>query len=296
MASVAEAYVFLTYLKVLFLTVTTYLTCTAHNSPTRPMFSVFTSYNDSLEKTHGLPTNLSWSQLASTLGEDKTTSSCQPVGIYSIQRHGSRYPEQRIITTYQTFFSRIARSRINEEFAYLKDEPQDRFTVEKAECLTDKGYNELLEISARYSGRLFPLFRDPVSIFTQSSFQSTETNRTKESAEAFISGLCKECRFITPKHDEDKLILVMKDGKIDAEIDWLPILHDPLLLPKISSGICKDSIAIEEHSREFYNFKNSPFVEEVLHHVISRLDYTGDLSMTLGKYINITISTNQIRL
>lgn len=249
-----------------------------------PLYSSNTGYDDSFDAVGGLPREWSWTKLAAVLGEDSETETCVPVNIYTVLRHGTRYPGKDDIVTFHLFLSRLKASSINPDYEYLKDEPQDRFTVDKAYILVEEGFKEMSDIASRIKTRFPSLYINSSSLLFDSSFQSTDIDRTHDSAKGFITGFVEDCTFGEANQGVIDVSCLTDDGdRISAKVFWYPTEGDFLMEPHENCQLYNELKEKLELDDEYVHFREGPEMEQVQTNVNTLLTGEDEFCVSVGR-------------
>lgn len=250
-----------------------------------PLYSTKTGYEDSYEVVGGLPRDLRWTELAAEVGEESDTANCVPVNIYALHRHGTRYPSEDDIVTFQAFLTRLKAGSINPDYEYLKNEPQDRFTIDKASQLGEEGLNEMSDIASRIKTRFPTLYGNSSSLLRDSSFQSTDTDRTRDSAKGFVSGFVEDCIYDETNDGILEASCTTDEGDVvPATIFWSPEEGDLLLKPQDNCRLYNEFKDEAELDDEYVHFREGSEVRQVKVNVETLLAGEDEFSVSVGTY------------
>ena len=154
-----------------------------------PKYGTKTAYDFSFTNDHDIfSRTLSWKELLQQTSTPDLQS-CQPVGLYAVYRHGTRYPSVGDVIEFNALMDKIKTSDIlNPEFNNLQTDDSMMMDVQQSNILSEAGKVELGELAQRLKNRFPELFPKYLHL-NDYSFQSTNLSRTIDSTTAFISGL-----------------------------------------------------------------------------------------------------------
>lgn len=113
---------------------------------------------------------------------------CTPKQLTLLLRHGTRYPSSGDIKRVARFLKKLKGVELAKEFAELKDWKND-FTKENEKVLSDSGHKENADIATRFIESFPGLFGAAVMDRSLFEFATSDTQRTKASADGFAQGM-----------------------------------------------------------------------------------------------------------
>ena len=117
-------------------------------------------------------------------------STCTPVQLSLVLRHGIRYPSKGDVKKFAKVFEKIKALDVKDEFLALKDW-QNIYHAELASELSEGGSQELFDIAQRYVDVFGDIFKDLIESDNAEVFVSSK-RRTVDSAQAFMEGVAQK--------------------------------------------------------------------------------------------------------
>ncbi|XP_072051239.1 multiple inositol polyphosphate phosphatase 1-like [Amphiura filiformis] len=187
-----------------------------------PKYSTKTSYDLSFNKSNILKRELSWQQLATEFSPELQT--CNPIGLYVVYRHGSRYPSEKDIKKFNLFLERARNESINPEFEYLRNDTDLEIPVNLHHKLSESGKLEMNHIAKRMKKRFADLFQD--QLLTNYAFQSSKLSRTIDSTISFIQGFVDDETNCSSALTEDELLVTCQKSSSSMRETVVVPLHN----------------------------------------------------------------------
>ncbi|XP_033215557.1 multiple inositol polyphosphate phosphatase 1 isoform X2 [Belonocnema kinseyi] len=205
-------------------------------------------------------------------GNLKPELTCKPIQIFVISRHGTRYPGSKVIPKMKTLLNLRQQIVFNHEerkMGHLCEEDLQNFKFwqldehvreDMADFLSPQGEADLKELALRLREG-FPSLLKPNDTSRMNSnylFESTKTQRTEASMEAFIEGLFGSKNAVTPKTAPQ---------------------NDTLLHANKNCPTWEEATNNEGYYTEVKKFNEGPEMQNVLVNVSRRLGFTENLTL-----------------
>ncbi|XP_024947003.1 multiple inositol polyphosphate phosphatase 1 isoform X3 [Cephus cinctus] len=203
----------------------------------------------------------------------QTIPNCNPVQIWMLARHGTRYPKKSTITKLHTLPKLRDQIIYNHEirgFGNLCDKDLknlqswnsiQNLTEDMAQYLTVQGEEDLKLLARRLQTNFPELLQPSAANITSTNykFRSTDSQRTKASLTSFMHGLFGSSNAVTPEHTPANDTLLKAYKVCDS---YQETLNDPSVF--------------EESSK----FGNGIEIENLLHNVSRRLGFRYNITTT----------------
>lgn len=199
---------------------------------------------------------------------------CKPVQIWMLARHGTRYPRKseilrmkdlpalrdQILRNYER---RDVEKKLCEKDLANLGKWTYNLTTDLDNALTFQGHDDLLFLAKRMRSK-FPILNDaagfsPEQIQNHFAFRSTNTPRTKDSAEAFLEGLF--------------------GGRSSSVHIPPPQDNDPLIKSYGNCSTWEKEVDSETNKREVTLFEEGPLMKGIIASISKRLGFSYNLTL-----------------
>ncbi|XP_022080858.1 multiple inositol polyphosphate phosphatase 1-like [Acanthaster planci] len=263
---------------------------------TVPLYATKTGYDLSLETTDSIRNSqLHWLQLAESTGASvpEGLDNCTPYGVYTVYRHGTRYPSDGDLEDVHNIIERLRSTDVNPEFQYLRNVTE--VPISNASMLADSGWSEMRELAGRLKNRFPELFPDSDVDLGRYSFQSTGKTRTIDSARGYIEGVVGDDQTCQTNYSERAFTVRCTENAgsptpTSTTVPHNPIDNDPLLRFYDIWEECTEAVNGGRTKREQNEFRDGPEIGEVWLRVAQELAGPGEGTWDISREEVILLS------